>query len=187
MEYMEPLILPIGAPTVPRQAVSKAYIDSLISQAPFVIATAGQVSVTGTTNETNLAALRIPGGSVGKNGVIEVKALWSYPNSSNTKTLTTRWTTASGSVTGGLFQPASSATTTTEAQTLAIIRNNNATNAQVAFNQPALTPFGVGVPAFATMALDTTVDTYININGTLASAAETLILVHAYAVVFPAP
>jgi hypothetical protein len=159
--------------------------DTIDRQIPLILTTAGPASLTGVTTETNLAALRIPAGVMGANGVIEIKALWSYPNSSNAKTLTMRFNATAGATTGGLFAPAASATTSTEAQTFAIIRNNNSAAAQVAFNQPATTPFGVGVPAYSQLAVDTTADAFVNINGTLASAAETLILVHAYAVVFP--
>src|SRR5215469_5579749 len=136
-----------------------------------VAATHGQTSVTGTTSETNLAALRIPAGSMGRNGHIEIKILWSYTNSANNKILAIRVGTT--------------VTTTATAQTLTIIRSNNATNAQTIYSFPPTTPFGSSTLATTTTALDTTADYYLNINGQLALSTETLTLLHAYAVVYP--
>jgi len=150
-----------------------------------VAATQGQTSVTGTTSETNLAALKIPGGVLGKNGHVEIKALWSFTNSANTKTLWVRMSSTAG-VTG---QPSGFAqvTTTATAQTLSVFRNMNATNSQRAYGGGQTTaPFGSGAGADTTATSDTTQDTYINLDGTLALGTETITLVHAYAVVFPA-
>ena len=150
-----------------------------------VAATQGQTSVTGTTTGANLAALRIPAGSMGRNGHIEVKCLWTYSNSANVKTTSVQFSQTSGS--GGSFIAGNLAVTTTaSAQTLTIIRNNNATNSQTAFAPNPSTPFGSTASASLTAAIDTTADSFVNINGQLAVSTDTLTLVHAYAVVFPA-
>jgi len=150
-----------------------------------VAATQGQTSVTGTTSETNLAALKIPAGSMGKNGHVEVKCLWSYTNSANNKILAIRVGTTAGAIVGPVAGSATTVTTTATAQTLTIIRSNNATNAQTIYSFPPTTPFGSSILANTATALDVTADFYLNINGQLALSTETLTLVHAYAVVYP--
>ena len=152
-----------------------------------VAATHGQTSVTGTTSETNLASLRIPAGSMGRNGHIEVKCLWSFTNSSNNKIFSIRFSQAPGAVTG---QPGSQsvATTSPTAQTLWVIRNSNATNVQSAYANAGgvlLAPFGSVNATPVSGTVDTTQDAFINVNGILALSTETLTLVHAYAVVYP--
>jgi hypothetical protein len=152
---------------------------------PSVVATTtGSVPLTGVTVETNLAALRIPAGTIGANGVVEVIALWSYPNSANNKTLIVRFG-ASGATSGGAAGPALIVTTTQTAQTRTIIRNNNAANSQVCFSVTPSTPYGVANQPVATIGANTAADVYVNLNGTLAVGTETLTLVHAYAVVYP--
>jgi hypothetical protein len=148
-----------------------------------VVATAGPVSVTGTLTETNLAAMRIPAGSMGPNGAIDLKCVWSYTNSSNIKLLTTRFTTAAGSIGGGVIGSAVSATTSAAAQTEHVIRNNNATNAQSAFAGTGIGPFVVGAAAISVLTNDTTADTFLNVNGTLANTGETITLQHCIALV----
>ena len=65
-----------------------------------VAATQGQVSVTGTTSVTNVAALRVPANSVGRNGHVEIKALITFTNSANNKVLGIRWGTTAGATSG---------------------------------------------------------------------------------------
>jgi hypothetical protein len=153
--------------------------------APYVATTAGVANLTGTSSETNLAALKIPANTIGKNGVAEIYIFASYTNSSNNKTITGRITNIAGSTTGGGVISAIF-TTTASAQMLLIISNNNATNAQVWFAAPAITPFAQNVAApGTTLNVDTTQDTYVNINGVLALSTETITLQHAYVVVYP--
>ena len=151
-----------------------------------VVSTTGPVSVTGTTSETNLASLRIPANSMGRNGVIEVRGLWSFTNSSNNKVINVRFGASPG-VAGALVSPNTAVSTTATAQSFVAVRNNNATNAQVAFGANQLTPFGSIAGANLPNVIDTTADSFININGTLALATETLTLQRATAVVFYAP
>ena len=179
---MTGLLTLFGPPTADLNPATKAYADAR----PYVAATAGQVALTGTTTETNLAALRIPGGSIGPNGAVEVKALWNYTNSANTKTIVTRFNPTAGSVNGGITGGTLPVTTTANAQTLLIMRNNNATNAQVFFGGTGAGPFGAAAAPNATLTLDTTADSYVNINAILANASETITLIHAYLVVLHA-
>jgi len=152
-----------------------------------VVSTTGPVSLTGTTAETNMASLRIPAGSMGKNGVIELRSLWSYPNSVNLKTMTARFGPAGSTTAWGLVMMQTN--TTAASQLLVIFRNNNAANAQMIYlsGQAGGNPFGSLTSGPSAGAADTTVDQYININGTLGLSTETLILQRATAVVFYAP
>ena len=150
-----------------------------------VAATQGQVSVTGTTSETNLASLRIPAGAMGRNGHIEVKALWSYTNNTDAKTVLFRLGTASG-IGGAALNVAPTLTSSATAQLMVVLRANNATNSQYAFPGSPAVPFG-STGAMAPTSVDMTQDAYINLTGQLAVSTDTLTLVHAYAVVYPSP
>jgi hypothetical protein len=149
-----------------------------------VVATAGPVTLTGIVAETAMASLRIPANSIGPNGAVQITALWSYTNSANNKTMVIRFGSTAGAV-GSFTSNNLVVTTTATAQTLVILHANNATNAQSYFQQQPITPFsGSATAAFLTSAIDTTADTFINIDGIVAAAGETLTLQHAYAVVF---
>jgi hypothetical protein len=139
------------------------------------------VTLTGVVPETIMASLRIPAGSIGKNGAVQVTALWTYPNSANNKALVTRFSATAG-VTGSTVETFN-ATTTATAQTLVIMHANNATNAQAFYVSPVANPYGTNTTALNTTTVDTTADSFVNITGTVAGAGETLTLQHAYAVV----
>jgi len=150
-----------------------------------VAATQGQTSVTGTTAETNLANFKIPANTMGKNGHIEIKTLMSYTNSANNKTLLIRLSSSQAVGSGGLLAATTQSATATM-QAMAVYRNNNATNSQIAYGAPIGQPFSSSTSASVTSAIDTTQDAWVNISGQLGLGTETLTLVHAYAVVFPA-
>jgi hypothetical protein len=134
----------------------------------------------GATTETNIAAIRIPGGSMGATGAIDLKCLWSYPNSANIKTLTVRLNTVPGSIGGGVLHSPLTVTTTASTQTEIIIRNITA-NSQVIV--PVAFPFGSFGVTSTSLSLDTTADVYLNINGITASGTETITMNHCYALV----
>lgn len=136
----------------------------------------------GATTETNIANIRIPGGSMGPTGAIELKCLWTYPNSANNKTLTVRFNPTSGTTAGGVLHGTFSVTTSALTQTVIIIRNT-AVNSQVFWPLTPVTPFGNNPGGIGTLALDTTADTYLNINAITASGAETITLNHCIALV----
>jgi hypothetical protein len=149
------------------------------------VATAGPVTLTGIVPETNMVALRIPGGSMGPNGVIEVSVLWNYTNSANSKQAVVRFNQTAGVVGGSTWGPGLAVTTTASAQTKTIYRNNNATNVQAFFTTASPTaPFGTAATASGAGNVDTTQDAYVNISGNIVTAGETMTLVHAYAVVY---
>jgi len=151
-----------------------------------VIATAGPVTLTGVVTETNFVALRIPANTIGRNGLVEVRALWSYTNSAGSKTLTHRLSTGAG--VGGSFIASNAVlTTTATAQTLAMFGNNNVATSQSVYNISPLSPYGTSANNLIADALDTTQDVYVNITGAIAAAGDTLTLQHAAVVIFPVP
>jgi hypothetical protein len=147
-----------------------------------VVATSGPVTLTGIVPETIMASLRIPANSIGKNGAVEITALWYYTNSANNKVMTQRFSSTPGN-TGSLINGAFTGTTSAGAQTLGILHANNATNAQNSQSLNISAPFGFTTNPPTTSTIDTTADTYINLTGTVAAAGETLTLQHAYATV----
>ena len=125
------------------------------------------VPLTGTTNETTLATISVPGGSMGLNGQIESILHFTYTSSANNKILrlklgaTTFWQIT--------------ATTTANYQLYTRICNRNSTSSQVHFTLSAGTSgFGQSGSAVTTGVIDTTADQDITITGQLASAAETI-------------
>lgn len=151
------------------RAVSSSAASGLVS-----IATGfANAPLTGTTTETALASVLIPGGSMGPNGALRITANYTYPNNANTKTMTVR-IGAQNSVTSSLVFTANG-TTTVAYQFSTIVRNAGVTNSQVVFNGGA----GSGTTGSAniTAAIDTTQNFWVNFTGVLASAADTLTLI----------
>lgn len=153
----------------------------------FVVSSAGSASLTGTTSETNIAILRVPAGFMGANGIIELKVLWSYTNSINNKSLVLRHSATSGAVTGGTSPANMVATTSASLQSLHIIRNNNAVGTQTMFTAVGTAPFGSSAAGVLAGSINTANDSFLNLNGILASAAETITVVHCYANIFKSP
>lgn len=144
-------------------------------------ATAGPASLTGATIETNITSIKIPANSLGKNGAVFASCLWSYPNSANSKSLIVRWSATQSALAGTLVGNLGAVTTSVVAQTGHILRNNNATNAQLAFSASNVALYGIGAAAANTGTVDTTADAYLNINGILALGSETLTVQHCFA------
>jgi hypothetical protein len=136
-------------------------------------------------SETNLATLRIPANSMGKNGVIQVTLLVTYTNSANTKLVLIRFNATSGVTASGQVGGSLSTTTTAQGQGMVFIRNTNNTAAQSHMNSAPNSPFGIIGGAPTTGSVDTTADAFININGTLANTGETITLINAIALVMP--
>lgn len=137
-------------------------------------------TVTGTTTETNLAVIRVPAGSVGKNGGAFLTCLWTYTNSANNKNLLVRHSNTSAAITGTLVGNVAVVTTSATSQTGHILGNVNATNVQNAFPSTAIAPFGSSAAAPNAGAVDTTIDSFLNINGILALGSETITLQHCF-------
>ena len=163
-----------------------AQAQTITSGAPplTVLAAANLTCCGGSTSETNVAALRVPGGSIGPNGAVDVRCLFNYPNSANNKVFNIRFSTSAG--VSGAGPAVTTATTTAIASLWVQIRNAGATNSQVIYNVGATVPFGASANSPVTTAVDTTADTFINIDVTTASGAETVTVNSCVATVFRA-
>lgn len=146
--------------------------------APLVVGQSGVASsVTGTTAETVLAQVTIPGGLLGPNGIIRVSPLFAYNNSGNIKTLKVKF--------GGTTFYSLTPTTTADAQPPTVhIRNAGTPNAQVAFETGTNNSIGPG--PYVSSAVNTALDQTVQITGQLASAAETITLLGYIVEVLPA-
>lgn len=136
-------------------------------------ASAVAASVTGTTTETPLATITLPGGAMGANGVLRITSLWSYTNSANTKNLRLR---LGGSGISGTTLMNSGVTTTAVNMLQRTIQNRNAQNAQVAGASVFGNSFGAYANLPVTASEDTSVDQPIVLSGQLANTGETVTL-----------
>lgn len=129
------------------------------------------VSHTGDTLEHALATITIPGGSMGANGVLRVRLLFSFTNSANTKTLRMRL----GGTSGTAFLNVG-VTTTAAYATEKDIQNRNAQDSQIgapANSSSASANTSAGV---VTAAVDTAANQDLVITGQLTDAGETVTL-----------
>jgi hypothetical protein len=131
-------------------------------------------TLTGIIVETNMAAIRIPANTLGPNGMLRITTFWTCTNSANNKTFSLRLNATSGAVSGGSFALGTQ-TAITNVQMQNILRNSGATNAQTS-SGTVFSPYVTAVTAPTALAIDTTADTWLNINGAVAGAAETLTL-----------
>lgn len=129
------------------------------------------IPLTGTVVETVMATVSVPGGAMGANGGLEIRTVWTYPNSVNNKVLRVRF----GGI-GGTQYLASTVSTTVVYSDVRRIRNRNSASSQV--GSYAVGSFSVGASTSAppTGALDTSTSQDLVLTGQLASAAETITL-----------
>ncbi len=134
------------------------------------------LSHTGNTNETVLATVAVPANSMGANGVLRVRSVWTVTNNANNKTRRIRFG-AAGAGTGGTVALGFASASTGSAQHFTQIQNRAATNSQAGMQT------GAGSGGFAeastgatTLAIDTTAATELAITGQLASGADTITL-----------
>lgn len=131
---------------------------------PTIIYSSGSaVVLTGTTAETTLASLTIPGGLLGASGTIIVIALWSHTNNANTKTKRVKY--------GSFAAPYTETTSVSSRDYFSM--HQRSTNAQVTYSASG---FGNSASALLTGSIDSTVDQTLSITGQLASASDTLTL-----------
>lgn len=125
------------------------------------------VPLTGTTNETTLATITVPGGALGLNGQIEAILHFTYTSSANNKTLRLKF--------GGTTFFQISATTTANYQLYLRVSNRNSAASQLAFTLTNGTSgLGQSGSAIVTGTIDTTADQDILITGQLALGTETI-------------
>lgn len=124
------------------------------------------VPLTGTTSETALATITVPAGTMGANGFLIVTSYWSYTNSANNKTIRARF--------GGTAIAANVVTTTASAPFHLTIGNRNSASSQIIGMGTGLIAATSG--ALGTSSQNTAGAIDLTLNGTLASAAETITL-----------
>lgn len=125
-------------------------------------------SVTGTTNETTLASVTIPGGLMGSDGSIRVYALYSFTGTAGIKTIKLKF--------GGLtFASASAGNTNGERCLFRTISNigqsSQRGSSEVAYSD---TTGGVAIMSFA---VDTSLDFNVSSSMQLANAADSATMV----------
>lgn len=125
-------------------------------------------SVTGTTAETTLYSLVIPGGTIKANGALRILPVFSFTGSTNLKTFKIK-------LGGTEFLLISTSTAANIGHSSFLtIRNRNSQSVQIAGNPTG--GFGLQTAAFPSGTVDTSVDQTLAITGTLASAGETITL-----------
>lgn len=123
-------------------------------------------TLTGTTTETKLASVKLPGGLLGRNGRLRITALWTYTNSANSKNLRIRL----GGTSGTAFLSAT-ATTTAIQRTLTEIVNRNSEASQVG---TSVSGYVASTTSLLTSSINTATEQEIAITGQLTNTGETL-------------
>jgi hypothetical protein len=126
------------------------------------------VSHTGTTGETTLATVKVPGRSIGPNGVLRITSTWSHTNSANIKILRAKF--------GGTTFGSISATTTATFRMQQEIHNRNASNSQGGYGTGGTGGWSTTTGSPITAAIDTTADQNVVFSIELANAGETATL-----------
>ncbi|WP_244437700.1 DUF2793 domain-containing protein [Hyphomicrobium denitrificans] len=131
-------------------------------------------SLTGTTSETALVSVLLPGGILGPNGAVRVTTLWTGTSNANSKSMKVKHAATSG-IAGNNYTSASSTTTpTSKIQTE--FHNRNSVSSQVGGLSAGTGGWGATSLGLTMGTVDTSADSYINISGILANAADTLTL-----------
>lgn len=116
------------------------------------LSTTGLAWISNPLGQVVLWSGTIPGGSMGLNGTLSIVPVWSYTNSSNTKTFSIYF--------GGVAFAAPSATTTTAYRYLQTIQNKQSESSQLAYNGPS---FGGVTSPISTSSINTSSDQVIQI------------------------
>lgn len=138
-----------------------------------IAASAVAAAHTGDTNETALATITIPGGSMGANGVLRITATWSMTNSANSKTIRYRL----GGIGGSALRTYGFTTTGSYRESI-MIANRNSEASQLGGPPGTSVPGGFGLTsgAFVTGTVNTANDQDFVISGQLANSGETITL-----------
>lgn len=128
------------------------------------------VNLTGTTSETAMATITIPGGLIGTNGVLEILPNFNHPSSANNKI----WRVRLGGIGGTAFYGSTFTTTRSAMPMMAIV--SSSTSAQKGASSSTVAGLGTNSSGITTATVDTTVDFTIVISGQLASSGETMSL-----------
>lgn len=138
------------------------------SPTPFV--STGPGAFTGVTTEQGVT-IPVPADAIGANGLLDIRASYSYTNDANTKTMRVRYSGSGGTAFGTAAQ-----TTTAGCGFLLEIQNRGAKNAQVCNTASfGFSPFGT-ITAVQTSSVDTSQATSIFFSGQKGNAADNIIL-----------
>jgi len=143
---------------------------AVVSPVKILAASATAVTAPADTAENTLATITIPAGAMGLNGIVRIRAEWSYTGSTNSKTLLVKF--------GGtaFLSVGDTAAANTSAIGTCQIHNRNSASSQ----RGSGTVISNGATVFAgtvqTGSIDTTAAVTILIRGTKALAGETLTL-----------
>jgi len=128
------------------------------------------VALTGTTLETAMASVVVPGGLMGPHGSLRITYRFSTPNNANNKTMRVRFGGIAGASLGSRSQSLSACS-----GQIVLISNRGIENSQVGV--PVDFPWGGNTGnAIATGAVDTSADQVAIITGQLSSGADTMTL-----------
>lgn len=131
------------------------------------------VSLTGSTAETVLKTITVPGKSLGPNGIMKISLGWTVNNDASNKTVRLRFTSISGDTILGITTNSNNAMNVDR-----ILKNNNSESAQVMACSSSSNGFGssatLGTHEFT---VDTSADFDLVVTGQLADAADNITLV----------
>lgn len=123
------------------------------------------------TTEDILATIVVPGGAMGKTGILRVSTWWSMTNNANVKTARVRL----GGIGGTQFMTLALASLLTAADTR-FIMNRGAANSQIGNVVSLIGAWGSSAVALITGAIDTSIDQSLVITGQKATAGDALVL-----------
>ena len=123
------------------------------------------VSLTGTTAETVLATVTVPGNLMGLNGSLRISPIWSGTNNANIKTGSVKF--------GGVSHASHALASALSAASMFTIRNRGSLASQITYNGA---PGTVSTVANTTSSVNTASDVVLQITGQLAVSTDTLTL-----------
>lgn len=134
-----------------------------------------RTNLTGTTTETIMLSVTIPGGAMGKNGMLRFTTLWSWNNSAGSKTFRIKW--------GSTLLHGGSGTTVTTMEMIKHLRNVGAENSQITYTIPTI---GAATStAVTTVAIDTSQAFTIDFTGQLPLTSDNITLESALVELIP--
>lgn len=140
-----------------------------------------QAALTGSTAETTIATLTVPGGLMGPRGTARVTLGWSMSSSANNKTLRIRFTNLSGGLVSGTTFSAVEGYVEEKG-----FRNTGTTNSQEnLLGTGAGLGFGTSSSALLTSTIDTEQDFNLVLTGQLANAGDSITLEFAFVEILP--
>lgn len=129
-----------------------------------------QSSLTGTTTETAIISVSVPGGAMGPNGLLRVTTQWSCTNNANVKTARLRI----GGI-GGTAVYGAALTSTAGAFMQRNVANRNSQSSQVfSFGTASANSFTTVTTAATTATLDTSATWSLVLSGELAVGTDTI-------------